>query len=127
MKNENPLALAKNGEDLAASILSQKGYTILQMNFHSRFGEIDIIAKSPSHIIFTEVKTRSFLNRDLALEAVSLKKQKRILKTALHFLQQHQEYNEFMIRFDIILVFYHHATENFSIEHIEDAFSFSGV
>jgi putative endonuclease len=123
MKNENPLVLARKGENFAAALLSKMNFEILQMNFHSRFGEIDIVAKSHNHLIFVEVKTRRDLNRDLALESVTLKKQKRIIKTALHYLQLHQEYNDFMIQYDIMLVFYHHSTDSFSFEHITDAFS----
>jgi putative endonuclease len=127
MKNGNPQVLARAGENLAAALLFRKNYEILQKNFHSRFGEIDIIAKFHNHLIFIEVKTRCDLNRDLALEAVTLRKQKRIIKTALHYLEQHQEYNDFMVRYDIILVFYHHNTDNYSFEHIEDAYSPGGV
>jgi putative endonuclease len=127
MKNGNRLILAREGENLAATLLSRKSYQILQMNFHSRYGEIDIVAKFKNHLIFVEVKTRSDLERDLALETVTLKKQRRITKTALHFIEQNQEYNEYMIRFDIVLIFYHRSTDNFSYEHLEDAFSPSGI
>jgi putative endonuclease len=127
MKNTNQLPLAKMGEDLAASLLLKKNYEILQMNFHSRFGEIDIVSKLHNHIIFVEVKTRCNLDRDIALETVTPKKQRRIIKTAQHYLQRHQEYNDFMIQFDIVLIFYHPDSDDFSYEHIEDAFSTSWI
>jgi putative endonuclease len=127
MKKANSLILARKGEEFAMNVLLRKNYEILQMNFHSRFGEIDIIAKTPSHLIFVEVKTRCDLDRDLALESVTPKKQKRITMTALHYLQQHQEFNDCMIRYDIILVFFHEITANYSFEHIEDAFSSSWI
>jgi putative endonuclease len=127
MKNGNPLVLARKGEEFAAALLFRKNYEILQMNFHSRFGEIDIVAKHHNYIVFVEVKTRSDLNRDIALETVTLKKQKRIIKTALHFLHLYQDYAEFMVRYDIILVFHHRTVDNYSFEHIEDAFSPCGI
>ena len=47
------------GEVLAARFLREKGYTILSSNYHSRFGEIDIIANDGPYIVFVEVKARS--------------------------------------------------------------------
>lgn len=123
MKNDKDSSLASTGEKLATSLLEKKGYDILQRNFHSRYGEIDIIAKLHEHIIFVEVKTRTSLNRDLALESVSLQKQRRIIKTAHHFLQLHQEYCDYMVRYDIILMFYHSSNDTYSWEHLEDAYS----
>ena len=52
----------KNGERLTAEFLRSKGCTVIKMNYHSRFGEIDIIAETREYIIFTEVKTRAELN-----------------------------------------------------------------
>ena len=49
----------KNGERLTAEFLRSKGCTVIKMNYHSRFGEIDIIAETKEYIIFTEVKTRA--------------------------------------------------------------------
>jgi len=46
------------GENKAVEFLKAKNYTILARNYHSRFGEIDIIARKQNTIIFVEVKTR---------------------------------------------------------------------
>lgn len=46
------------GEDLAASYLQNKGYTLLERNFSNKFGEIDIIAKDGTVLVFVEVKTK---------------------------------------------------------------------
>ena len=43
----------KNGERLTAEFLRSKGCTVIKMNYHSRFGEIDIIAETKEYIIFT--------------------------------------------------------------------------
>ena len=42
----------KNGERLTAEFLRSKGCTVIKMNYHSRFGEIDIIAETKEYIIF---------------------------------------------------------------------------
>jgi len=46
------------GEDIAASYLQNKGYTLLERNFSNKFGEIDIIAKDKTVLVFVEVKTK---------------------------------------------------------------------
>ena len=52
-------ATGRNGEMAAALFLKKKGYAIECMNYHSRFGEIDIIATDGSYTVFVEVKTRT--------------------------------------------------------------------
>ena len=54
----------KRGEDLAVSYLERHQCEILARNWHSRFGEIDIIAQNAVHLIFLEVKTRTFGAQD---------------------------------------------------------------
>jgi Holliday junction resolvase-like predicted endonuclease len=49
----------KWGEELAASYLRHKGYQIVFHNFHSKYGELDIVAKKNNLLVFVEVKTRN--------------------------------------------------------------------
>ncbi len=49
----------RSGEDVAARTLQDKGYTILERNFGSKFGEIDIIAKDKNTLVFVEVKAKT--------------------------------------------------------------------
>ena len=51
-------ASGKAGEDHIAAWLEKQGYEILARNFHSRYGEIDIIAKREPYIAFVEVKSQ---------------------------------------------------------------------
>lgn len=90
------------GEVLAARFLREKGYTILGSNVHSRFGEIDIIAADREYIAFVEVKTRSEDALYAPREAVTEAKQRRILRTAALYLQQHE--TALQPRFDVIEV-----------------------
>jgi putative endonuclease len=112
------------GEDYATDYLVQKGYQILERNYHSRFGEIDIVAKNDQYLVFTEVKTREENYMVSPLEAVTVSKQKKLYKTALIYLQSHP--TQLQPRFDVIGVTT--GTDNAvkSLQHIENAFSGGG-
>lgn len=95
--------IGKQSEQLASEYLIKNGLTIIEKNFHCRFGEIDIIAKDSQTIIFIEVKYRSDVNYGGAISAVSASKQEKIKKSARIYLQQQalNEYNT-ACRFDVI-------------------------
>ena len=91
------------GEELAVQYLRQKGYRILDRNYYSRYGEIDVICERDRDIIFVEVKTRRSDRFGSAEESVTPAKQQRLRKTALYYLQQRdQPLRE--LRFDVITV-----------------------
>ena len=92
-------ASGKIGEEFTAKLLAKKGYQIVDRNYHSRFGEIDIIAKDAKYIVFVEVKTREENSMVNPLEAVTPSKQKKIIKTALLYLQSHK--TDLQPRFDV--------------------------
>ena len=74
------------GEDYAVKWLIAHGYRIMERNYHSRYGEIDIIAEDSQYIVFVEVKTRkegAFVSQ---AESVTKSKQKKILLTAQTYL-----------------------------------------
>ncbi len=82
--------LGVDGERLAKEYLEAAGYRILEQNFISRFGEIDIIATSERFLCFVEVKTRSSsLNLATGFESISPQKQQRIIKSAEYYLATH--------------------------------------
>lgn len=89
----------KLGELTAARYLREKGYEIVASNFHSRFGEIDIIAKNKKYICFTEVKTRAENSRFSPADAVDFAKRKKIISTAKVFMAQNE--TDLQPRFDI--------------------------
>lgn len=88
------------GEDLAAAILLKEGCKITARNFHSRYGEIDIIAETESEICFIEVKARKQNSMVPGELSVTSAKQKKIIKTALVFLQDYK--TEKQMSFDVI-------------------------
>lgn len=76
----------KAGEDFAAEYFEKLGYKIAARNFHSRFGEIDVVAESTEFLVFAEVKTRKSDRYARACEAVDLKKQRKIALTAMQYI-----------------------------------------
>lgn len=79
--------IGKAGEDFCEKIYIKSGYKIIGRNIHSRFGEIDIIAENENYVVFVEVKTRCEVRIGDPREAVTAQKQKKIILTALWFLQ----------------------------------------
>jgi putative endonuclease len=75
----------KLAEDYAVKLLTQKGYKIVDRNFHSRFGEIDIIATDREYLVFVEVKARWSPKYGLPEEAVTHQKLYKIRKTADYY------------------------------------------
>ena len=86
MSKSKNLTTGREGEARAISYLDKKGYLILERNYSSRFGEIDIIAEYQGNLIFLEVKTRSSLDYCAPCMAVDNRKILRIKKTAWHYM-----------------------------------------
>ena len=101
-------------EKEAARFLKDGGYEILETNYKTPFGEIDIIAKEEDCIVFVEVKYRKSSYSGTPQEAVNYKKQNKIIKSALAYMKQKSLKNN--IRFDIA------AVSNENIEIIKSAF-----
>ncbi|MBR4151383.1 MAG: YraN family protein [Selenomonadaceae bacterium] len=110
----------KFGEDCAAKFLEDKGYKIVTRNFRIRSAEIDIIAQIDNVIIFVEVKARSDIRHGLPVEAVNIRKQKKIIEAASVFLQD-ENFSECACRFDVVEV-YLNGERVEEINHIENAF-----
>lgn len=96
------LSKGAGGEILAARFLRDKGYTLLAGNYHTRFGEIDIIAQNKHYIVFVEVKARSEDALYVPREAVTAAKQNKIIRSAALFLKEHP--CKLQPRFDVIEV-----------------------
>ncbi len=109
------------GERESVKFLKKKGYRILETNFKTKFGEIDIIARKDDYICFVEVKTRSSDNFGEPREAVNFYKQQKISSVANYYIMNQKD--DVMCRFDVIEVKYEKETEKITeINHIEDAF-----
>ncbi len=82
------LALGARGEIMAWGYLLRQGFKIREKNFHSKLGEIDIVAEKKGRLYFIEVKTRSGTEYGLPQEAVTREKQKRLARLAAGYLQK---------------------------------------
>ena len=109
------------GEDMAEAFVKEKGFIILERNYRKNTGEIDIIAEDEKFLVFIEVKTRRDNSCGLPAEAVDVKKQAHLYKTAERYIQETLAEKE--IRFDIIEVYARMVDGNpvvESINHIEN-------
>lgn len=110
------------GEATAAEYLRKKKYTLLAANYHSRFGEIDLIVYNKWYLVFVEVKLRKSANFAMAREYVDHWKQDRIRATASIFLAHYP--TKLQPRFDVIEIYapQGYETKDPVINHLEDAF-----
>ncbi len=76
------------GEKIVIQKLIELGFEIIETNFHSQFGEIDIVAKEKGTMVFIEVKTRSSSSYGIASESISKFKKERLIKTVYTYLQE---------------------------------------
>ncbi|EGO63128.1 YraN family protein [Acetonema longum] len=115
----NHLDLGKAGEQAVSLFLTRKGYAIMERNFRTRWGEIDLIARDKEDLVFVEVKTRRGAAFGTGAEAVIWHKQQKIIKTAQIYLSQ-KRLDAANLRFDVVEV----NVKNNSLEfnHIVNAF-----
>ena len=111
--------VGKQGEAVAVKFLTKKGYDIITQNWRFQKAEIDIITKYKGQIVIVEVKTRTSLEFENPKEAVTVAKQKRIVKAADAYIQEQNI--DLECRFDIVSVLIQGSKVD--VEHIEDAFS----
>lgn len=108
--------LGLKGENQAVKFLKKAGYKILERNFKTRVGEIDVIAKDKDFIVFVEVKTRTGEVFGTPAEAVNRKKREKYFKVAQEYLIKNYAAIDVLSRFDVVEV------EEGKINHIINAF-----
>ena len=106
--------LGAKGEKRAASHLKKQGWKIVETNYRTPFGEVDIIAKRGDMLSFCEVKTRNSDAYGSPSEAVTAAKQKAYVRSAHYYLKNNTDCT---VRFDVIEVY------RGKINHIENAFT----
>lgn len=98
---QNKRIVGNNYEKQAGQYLEKQGYEIIEYNFYSRSGEIDIIAKHEGYLVFVEVKYRKDNANGHPLEAVSISKQKSICKSAMYYMKKNGLF-DMAVRFDVV-------------------------
>ena len=114
----NKRAIGDTGEEIAVRYLENHGYIMIKRNYHSHYGEIDIIASKGEYIVFVEVKYRKNRLYGEPSQAVDYKKQEKIKKTALQYISEN-EVGDKDFRFDILEIT---GMGEVKINHIENAF-----
>ncbi len=114
-KKTNKREKGKTYENMAISYLEKLGYTILHKNFHTRYGEIDIIAEEGNNLVFIEVKGRTSTKFGYPEESINISKINKLITTAEIYLSKYvnKDYEE--IRFDVITIL------NKNIKNIKNA------
>jgi len=110
--------LGREGEDRAARFLTKQGYRILERNYSTRSGEIDLIALHDGAVVFVEVKTRTSDAFGAPELAVTPRKQQRMVKTALAYIK-YKKLHQVPCRFDVVAI--STAAEQ-DVELIQNAF-----
>ncbi len=111
--------LGSEAEYIAAIYLQQKGLKLLERNYRSRYGEIDLVMLDGKALVFVEVRLRSNAGFGGAAMSITPAKQQKIIRTAEQYLQQHGSRS---CRFDVMLM--SKASED-GVEWIPNAFDAS--
>ena len=114
-KNFYKKLLGRVGEKKAGEFLKKKGYKILETNYKTHVGEIDLIATDGETVVFVEVKTRINDDYGAPSQAVNAKKQEKYYKVATEYLVRNKKMDS-QCRFDVVEI------ENGEINHILNAF-----
>jgi putative endonuclease len=115
----NCFMTGRRGEDLAAAFLLEKGYRLLERNWRTRAGEIDIICEDNGVIVFCEVKARRSKRCGTGAESVNHRKQIKLVQIATRYLQKNGKL-ESRCRFDVLEIDLEMGKE--AVRHIENAF-----
>lgn len=98
---QNKRKIGNDYERLAGEYLKAQGYEILEYNFYTRAGEIDMIAKHDGYLVFIEVKYRKNASSGHPFEAIFIQKQKSISKCALYYMKK-KGLTDVPVRFDVV-------------------------
>ena len=107
------------GEAVACAYLKSQGYKIIDQNFYTRYGEIDIICSQVERIVFVEVKTRTSTSYGLPEDSITENKKQHLLNAALLYLEEHPELMEW--EFDLLTIEGKYLSLNPTITHFRNA------
>ena len=120
MSEKSKRDIGKEGENIAANYLTEKGFEIIERNYQYGHGEIDIVARDKDYLVFVEVKTRLNLEYGEPEYAINPKKIKQIKKMVELYLFD-KEIEEASCRFDVVAILFKDES-NPKINYYENAF-----
>lgn len=106
------------GESLALRFLIDLGYRLIERNYWTRTGEIDLIVQKDSFLIFVEVKSWTSIDISELGYSVDQRKINRIIRVAKSYIAGNKQFEDLFFRFDVIYI-----DRTGKIYHIEDAFA----
>ena len=109
----------QKGEELAKNYLIKKGYKILDQNFYTRYGEIDLIALKDNALIFFEIKTRTSRAFGYPEEAVDFRKQGHLKKAVEIYLLKKGIFNK-DLQIDVLSIELGENSKQTEIRHLEN-------
>jgi putative endonuclease len=113
------LLSGNNAEEAALDFLLARGFTLVARNFRCKVGELDLIVKDPTTLVFVEVRYRQDTSRGTGAETVTGRKMAKLIKAAQYFLQRNPDQGHLDCRFDVISI-------TTSIDWIQNAFTLDG-
>ncbi|MFZ5596260.1 MAG: YraN family protein [Bacillota bacterium] len=119
--SEKRLSLGLAGEEAAARYLKGKGFKIVERNFRCKLGELDIIARDGTSLVFVEVRTKSVQDYGTAGESINSRKKNKLRQLALYYLQKKQP-GDIPLRFDVVAVTVDERSKIIKLDHINNAF-----
>jgi len=120
MKADHRRTLGQKGEAHAADYLTQKGYTIIDRNYRTSYGEIDIVARQGESIVFVEVKTRASHSLGPPEIAITRRKAQHMRNAAEDYIQNHPGLSDNW-RIDVVTLVLRPKDSLPTIDHFENA------
>lgn len=124
MTNERR-AMGDQGETAAEAVLKALGFQIVQRNYYTPYGELDIVAKDRGYWVFVEVKSRTAYSYGNGLDAVTRTKRRRLSRAAQIYLLKNLIVNQ-PCRFDVISLRMGVGGKIMDYTHVPGAFEFEG-
>ncbi len=96
-------SVGKKGEDIACNFLESNGYEIIERNFRTKYGELDIIASKDGILVFVEVKAKTDTRTGMPYETVNKNKIKHLMR-AIQFYQLTHKVKDLKMSLDVISI-----------------------
>lgn len=116
----NPRAFGAKMENVACDYLQKQGLRFKQCNYSCKMGEIDLIMQDGEFIVFVEVRYRKSKDYGGPIATITKSKQHKIIRTALFYLVEHNQFEKVPCRFDVVAI--DEANHQLQVEWIKSAF-----